>query len=48
MNMADTYFKIISIDKCPCVYGIKPKTMIYGIVNDVERGTPNIKLIPII
>jgi len=48
MNMADTYFKIISIDKCPCIYGIKPKTMIYGIVNDVDRGTPNIKLIPII
>jgi len=48
MNMADTYFKIISIDKCPCIYGIKPKTMIYGIVNDVEKGTPNIKLVPIV
>jgi KaiC/GvpD/RAD55 family RecA-like ATPase len=48
MNMADTYFKIITIDKCPCLYGVKPKTMIYGIVNDLERGTPNIKLIPII
>jgi len=48
MNMADTYFKIITIDKCPCVYGVKPKTMIYGIVNDIERGTPNIKLIPIV
>jgi len=48
MNMADTYFKIISIDKCPCIYGIKPKTMIYGIVNDVEKGTPNISLIPIV
>jgi hypothetical protein len=48
MNMADTYIKIITIDKCPCLYGVKPKTMIYGIVNDLERGTPNIKLIPII
>jgi len=48
MNMADTYFRIITIDKCPCILGIKPKTIIYGIVNDVERGTPNIKLIPII
>lgn len=48
MNMADTYLKIITIDKCPCIYGVKPKTMIYGIVNDLERGTPNIQLIPII
>ena len=48
MNMADTYFRIISIDKCPCIYGVKPKTMIYGIVNDVEKGAPNIKLIPIV
>ncbi|MFO7619224.1 MAG: gas vesicle protein GvpD P-loop domain-containing protein [Thermoplasmata archaeon] len=48
MNMADTYLKIITIDKCPCIYGVKPKTMIYGIVNDLERGTPNVKLIPII
>jgi hypothetical protein len=48
MNMADTYFKILSIDKCPCIFGVKPKTMIYGIVNDLEKGTPNIKLIPII
>ena len=48
MNMADTYFKIISIDKCPCIYGVKPKTMIFGIVNDVDKGTPNIKLVPIV
>lgn len=48
MNMADTYFKIISIDKCPCIYGVKPKTMIFGIVNDVDKGAPNIKLIPIV
>ena len=48
MNMADTYFKIISIDKCPCIYGIKPKTMIFGIVNDVDKGTPNITLVPIV
>ena len=48
MNMSDTYFKVISIDRCPCIYGIKPKTLIYGIVNDVDKGTPNIKLIPII
>lgn len=47
-NMADTYFKIISIDRCPCIYGVKPKTMIYGIVNDLDRGTPSVSLIPII
>jgi KaiC/GvpD/RAD55 family RecA-like ATPase len=48
MNMADTYLKITSIGRCPCLYGIKPKTMIYGIVNDVERGPPNIRLVPIV
>jgi hypothetical protein len=48
MNMADTYLKIITIDKCPCIFGVKPKTLIYGIVNDLDRGTPNIRLIPII
>jgi KaiC/GvpD/RAD55 family RecA-like ATPase len=47
-NMADTYFKIISIDRCPCIYGIKPKTIIYGIVNDLERGSPGVRLVPIV
>lgn len=48
MNMADTYLKISSIDRCPCIYGIKPKTMIFGIVNDGELGPPHIRLIPIV
>ncbi|KYK28566.1 MAG: hypothetical protein AYK23_05525 [Candidatus Proteinoplasmatales archaeon SG8-5] len=48
MNMADTYLKISSIDRCPCLYGIKPKTMIFGIVNDVELGPPHIRLVPIV
>ncbi len=48
MNMSDTYLKISTIDRCPCIYGIKPKTMIYGIVNDEEKGPPHIRLIPIV
>ena len=48
MNMADTYLKITSIGSCPCIYGVKPKTMIYGIVNDVEKGPPHIRLVPIV
>ncbi len=48
MNMADTYLKITDINKCPCIYGIKPKTIIYGIVADEEKGAPHIKLIPIV
>ncbi len=48
MNMADTYLKITDIDKCPCIYGVKPKTIIYGIVADEEKGTPHIKLVPIV
>lgn len=48
MNMADTYLKIVDIHKCPCVYGIKPKTMIYAIVTDERKGYPHVKLIPIV
>jgi hypothetical protein len=46
--MADTYLKISTIDRCPCIYGIEPKTMIYGIVNDEEKGPPHIRLVPIV
>ncbi|MEE9150934.1 MAG: gas vesicle protein GvpD P-loop domain-containing protein [Thermoplasmata archaeon] len=48
MNMADTYLRIVDIDKCPCIYGVKPKTMIYAIVTDKNRGYPNIRLVPIV
>ena len=48
MNMADTYLKITDINKCPCIYGIKPKTIVYGIVADEEKGLPHIKLVPIV
>ena len=48
MNMADTYLKIVDINKCPCIYGIKPKTMIYAIVTDKNKGYPHIRLVPIV
>jgi len=48
MNMADTYFKIVDINKYPCIYGIKPKTMIYAIVTDEKKGFPNVTLVPIV
>ncbi len=48
MNMSDTYMKIIDIDKVPCIYGIKPKTGIYALVEDRELGAPHVELIPII
>lgn len=48
MNMADTYLKIVDINKCPCVYGIKPKTMIYAIVTDNRKGYPHVRLEPIV
>ena len=47
-NMADTYLKIVDINKCPCIYGIKPKTMIYAIVTDEKKGYPHVKLVPIV
>lgn len=48
INMADTYFKILDIDRTPCIYGIKPRTIIYAIVADELLGTPNIKFVPIV
>ncbi len=46
-NMADTYFVVTSIGKTPCIYGIKPKTGLYAIVTDEEKGSPWISLVPI-
>jgi KaiC/GvpD/RAD55 family RecA-like ATPase len=48
MNMADTYLKIVDVNKCPCIYGIKPKTMLYAIVTDEKKGYPNVILVPIV
>jgi hypothetical protein len=48
MNMADTFIKVGSIDKRPCIYGVKPKTIIHAIVTDEERGSPYVKLVPIV
>ncbi len=47
-NMADTYLKIVDINKCPCIYGIKPKTMIYAIITDEKKGYPHVRLVPIV
>ncbi len=46
-NMADNYFVISSINNTPCIYGIKPKTGLYAIITDPERGIPYISLVPI-
>ncbi|MEF8873054.1 MAG: gas vesicle protein GvpD P-loop domain-containing protein [Candidatus Thermoplasmatota archaeon] len=47
-NMADNYFVILSINKTPCLYGVKPKTGLYAIVTDEEKGLPYIRLDPIV
>ena len=48
MNMADTYFKILDINKSCCIYGIKPHTIIYVITPDEEKGYPNVKFTPVV
>ncbi|MCK5548332.1 MAG: hypothetical protein KAI64_04915, partial [Thermoplasmata archaeon] len=48
MNMADTYMRLIDLNRYPCLYCIKPKTMIYAIVPDKNRGFPYIDLAPIV
>jgi len=42
-NMADNYFVLLSINKTPCIYGVKPKTGLYAIVTDEEKGSPYIQ-----
>ena len=48
LNMMDTYFRIINIDNAPCIYGIRPRTTIYSISPDPEKGAPHAKLTPIV
>jgi KaiC/GvpD/RAD55 family RecA-like ATPase len=48
LNMMDTYFRIINIDNAPCIYGIRPRTTIYSIAVDPEKGAPHAKLTPIV
>jgi KaiC/GvpD/RAD55 family RecA-like ATPase len=48
LNMMDTYFRIINIDNAPCLYGIRPRTTIYSISPDPEKGAPHAKLTAIV
>ena len=48
LNMMDTYFRVINIDNAPCIYGIRPRTTIYSISIDTEKGAPSAKLTPIV
>ncbi|MGI0130072.1 MAG: gas vesicle protein GvpD P-loop domain-containing protein [Thermoplasmata archaeon] len=48
LNMMDTYFRIINIDNAPCIYGIRPRTTIYAISPDPEKGAPHATLTPIV
>ncbi len=48
LNMVDSYFRIINIDNAPCIYGIRPRTLIYAISQDPEKGGPHATLTPIV
>ncbi|HEV2315972.1 MAG TPA: gas vesicle protein GvpD P-loop domain-containing protein [Thermoplasmata archaeon] len=48
LNMMDTYFRIINIDNAPCVYGIRPRTRIYAMSVDPDKGQPHTRLTPIV
>ena len=37
-----------NIDRRPCIYGLKPKTILYALVADEEKGLPYVKLEPIV
>jgi len=48
LNMMDSYFRIINIDSATCIYGIRPRTTIYAIGPDPEKGEPHATLTPIV
>ena len=48
LNMMDSYFRIINIDNAPCIYGIRPRTTIFSISVDPDKGSPHAKLTPIV
>ncbi len=48
LNMMDTYFRIINVDNAPCIYGIRPRTTIYSISPDPEKGSPHAILTPVV
>jgi KaiC/GvpD/RAD55 family RecA-like ATPase len=48
INMMDTYFHIICIDNCPCIYGVRPRTPVYAIDIDQQKGKPHVCLTPIV
>ena len=48
VNMADVYIKMKSVNGCPVVYGVKPSTIIYALTDDEERGTPHVRLEPVL
>ena len=44
MNLADTYMRLFVKDRVLCLYGIKPKTPVYAVVVDKEKGLPYVRL----
>jgi KaiC/GvpD/RAD55 family RecA-like ATPase len=48
VNMADTYLRVTDIDRRPCIYGLKPKTILYALVPDEEKGMPHVRLEPVV
>ena len=48
VNMMDTYFRVVSIDNTPCLYGVRPRTMLYALAVDPEAGAPHVRLIPLV
>jgi KaiC/GvpD/RAD55 family RecA-like ATPase len=48
LNMMDTYFRIINVDNVPLIYGIRPRTAMYAISPDPEKGSPHAVLTPVV
>ncbi len=45
-NLADTYIRLFVKDRVLFLYGVKPKTGIYAVIVDEDRGMPYVRLEP--
>ena len=45
---ADSHVKVIIRDGAVFLYGIKPRTILFHLVNDFSKGYPQVRLLPIV
>lgn len=47
-NMSDVYLRMVKLNSIPCIYGVKPDTVIYALSPHPDYGYPNLEIIPLV